>query len=241
MPNAFAVVTLPATTNLAEDAVVNTFAIATDGSVQASAPGIVNALEAFYNTDRNGGGSSVASFLSARRSRVADACTIDVYDITGKLDGSPHGPPVAGDTFDLNGPSNQGMLPSEVAMVGTILGNSRNVVSVEVPDDADPAPFNDPDTARDRPMQRRTGRVYIGDLNPNASDNLGRPHPGLRVSILSAIAGLSGDLEVAGSSLAVWSRKNRAMYVANGAFVDDAFDTQRRRGLQPTLRTTIAF
>jgi hypothetical protein len=144
---------------------------------------------------------------------------------------------VYGQPFTLDPPTEAAQLPSEVAMCVTIIGQGRDQVSPEVADNLDPSGVDDADIARDRPMQRRTGRIYVGDFSIGAVGSDGRPTSALRSRLLAGAAALDAELELVGCSLAVWSRKNATMYEAVGAFVDDAFDTQRRRGLAPLVRT----
>lgn len=239
MPQSHAVVTLSATSGIPEDAVVNTWSFDHVSLTSAVAGNIVAGLVGFYNTDV--GTNPVSFYLANSLSRTFDAARVDVYDITSELGGQPHGVPTYSDTFDLGSTTSTTDLPREVAMVLTLTGSGRNLVSPDVPDDGDPGGVNDPDAARDRPMQRRTGRVYLGPLNAEALDSsTGRPKTLFMSDILASYAAHYAFWIGAGIAPSVWSRKNAEVYNIKGAFTDNAFDTQRRRGLAATVRSTIA-
>lgn len=88
------------------------------------------------------------------------------------------------------------------------------------------------------PQSRRRGRVYLGPLDASIVDSAGRPAS----TTITTIRNAAEALRVASVSAttwdwAVWSTVNgTASGVANG-WLDDEFDTQRRRGRLPTVRT----
>ena len=90
-------------------------------------------------------------------------------------------------------------------------------------------------------QNRRQGRVYIGPLNTGVA-SAGRPSSTAR-STLAAAAGVLGvDIQTDTDGFwAVWSAMNGTTAEVEEGWVDDAFDTQRRRGLQRTTKTTFAF
>jgi len=89
---------------------------------------------------------------------------------------------------------------------------------------------------------RRRGRVYLGPFGSSAGDTTsGRPSSGLRGGIITAAAAFGvqsqaaiewvwGVISTAGPSMSFSEVKD--------GWVDDAWDTQRRRGEGATLRTT---
>lgn len=92
------------------------------------------------------------------------------------------------------------------------------------------------------PQARRRGRVYIGPLD-QAQNNDGRPAS----AMLTVLADQMGDLAagvVAGASTGsfwgVWSPTDGDIVNVTNGWVDNAFDTQRRRGEEYTSRTTWA-
>lgn len=88
------------------------------------------------------------------------------------------------------------------------------------------------------PQARRRGRIYIGPLSVANLETTGRP-AATRVTLLrNALEALRVASAAAASwEWSVFSTRNLVNYsVANG-WVDDEFDTQRRRGRLPVVRT----
>lgn len=88
------------------------------------------------------------------------------------------------------------------------------------------------------PQARRRGRVYIGPLSTVALGTDGRP----AATFVTAMVNAGNDLVDASvaSTTWKWSVFSRVLgtgsEVTNG-WVDNAFDTQRRRGIAPSART----
>lgn len=99
----------------------------------------------------------------------------------------------------------------------------------------------------DRNIPRHRGRVFIGPLADGAiaawvgGDLDVRPDPTFRETLRQAGARLSryGSVTLAGEGTFAWSilspTDEVARQVTHG-WIDNAFDTQRRRGVQPTQR-----
>lgn len=239
-----AVVEMPMRTGLAKDKVVNTFAIAEadpGATVSLAEEDYADAFIDFYTLTHASLTAALGAALSPALSRVADACVVKFYDITGHLDGSPHGSPFYLKTFTLPAAGSAQAEPEEQAYCLTLEALDRNLQLVEVPDGADP------DAKPDRPRQRYTGRVYLGpfcdgwkftDANgmcrPNNPLQAGVRALGVRLAV--AIDTISVDT----AGLGVWSRKNRAIRGVATVRTDDAWDTQRRRGASPTAVTRTA-
>lgn len=88
------------------------------------------------------------------------------------------------------------------------------------------------------PQSRRRGRVYIGPLSVNALDSSGRPSS----AFVTALSGV-GDGIIVASGATSWNwavhssfSETTGLPVDNG-WVDNEFDTQRRRGREWTSRT----
>jgi hypothetical protein len=86
------------------------------------------------------------------------------------------------------------------------------------------------------PRARRRGRIYISGWS-ETSNGAGRPVAGATADLLDAFT----DYAVACDALTnlyagVWSRTNGAVYEIDTAWVDNEWDTQRRRGGQSTSR-----
>lgn len=89
------------------------------------------------------------------------------------------------------------------------------------------------------PQARRRGRVFIGPLLLNTS-SVGRP----TTTIVTALAGAGDALKTSVDAItgdvawAVWSQVDQAAVPVTDGWVDNAFDTVRRRGIRPNSRTT---
>lgn len=93
---------------------------------------------------------------------------------------------------------------------------------------------------RNIPTQR--GRIYWGPLNGGAGTlsvigGEARPSVNLRASLAASGAALASPGQPGGNWV-VWSRKLGTAFTITDGWVDDAFDTQRRRGVDPASRTT---
>lgn len=89
------------------------------------------------------------------------------------------------------------------------------------------------------PQSRRRGRVYIGPLKDANLGSDGRPAAGLTGGLASAAAGLLAASDVATTWLWVVHSSFVAIDVpVTNGWVDNEYDTQRRRGRTATARTT---
>lgn len=239
MGQALATVTFAGVSGIPDDSVVNSFAL--DNFDSAASPGdlssMTNNLVNFYNAVPPLGAFAVGSYISDAISRVANSAVIRYYDITGLLNGAPHGSPWAVANWTLVAAGGANQLPAEVALCITLEAFGRSDAAVEAPDGADS------DFLIDRPKQRKTGRIYLGPLSTQASDALGtpcRPTTTFMDDCLKAIKELNTQVFLdTGSALCVWSRKDANLIDLEAVSVDDAWDIQRRRGASPTGRTRI--
>lgn len=237
---ALATVTFEGATGLPKDRVVNTFSVVTSDNrnIVASDAAVVGArLQTFY--DGVAAGGRIADYLSPAVLRTPKP-TVRLYDIGNHLDGSPHGSPIGAFSFtalSAAGDPSRFDLPREVALCLTLRGQLWDELPIEVPDDADP------DNVPQRPRQRASGRIYLGPLRGIAgSTDAGsgdiRPAAAFRATVEASAVALAGNLNTDGFAWVVWSRANAAITVIEAFQTDDAFDTQRRRGSSPTVRTT---
>lgn len=127
--------------------------------------------------------------------------------------------PVYEDTFDLAAVNSNAQLPSEVAMCLSYQAARTSGV----------------------PQASRRGRVYIGTIASSAMD-AGRPSTAAQTTLVNAGKALYDDLLLCTTptALTVWSDKLRQTGGIAEFWVDDAFDTQRRRGPKPTSRITVS-
>lgn len=130
-------------------------------------------------------------------------------------------------TMDWLGPvasGTQTSMPPEVAAVVSFHGNLTGVQE---------------EAGATRPRARRRGRIFVGPLNGLAIDE----HlPDARLAafftgvLRSQCVDLADNVAALGWSWSVWSRANAELYPVVGGWTDNAPDTQRRRGVQPTAR-----
>jgi hypothetical protein len=198
---------------LPEDVVINTFAFGTSGPGDATPTdlsAITTSLIDFYN-GTSGAGPSLASFMTNFLTNTAKH-EVRLYDIDDPM-GSP---PRRTTTFSLSVSSSQ-QLPGEVSLCLSFK--------------AAPIPGVSP--------ARLRGRVYWGPLSvgvlglPANSDM--RPAAGVQNALADAGLRLAS---AAGHELAVYSRLQGGVFPVTDLWVDNAFDTQRRRGAKPTSRVT---
>ena len=209
MPVVRAQVIIASDNALPEDVCVNVFHFEGPGDFQLPAlqDDILNRLRSFYN-DAGDGGGNVASMLGS--TVKPDSCRIKLYELVGP---PPH-PPIRDEPLNLAG-SGTAQLPREVALVLSFQGN--RVAGVV--------------------QARRRGRVFIGPLTTSILDdaNDARPTLARRSDLKSAGA----RLMAANTSAARWvvrSTVGAGTTVIENGWVDNAFDTQRRRGSKPTSR-----
>lgn len=234
MPPILITATLASTSGLPEDETVLSFAVQCNLNATPE-PGntlhLVDPIQDFLAENSN--------YLSGRISRAADDVTYRFYDLTGAqgmyidpVDGKkkvqPHGSPVATDSGQVIGaPASTTNLPSEVAVCVTLRANGWANLPVE-------------NSAGERPKSRASGRMYIGPLNSAALDVAGdRPSLDILSDLRSACATLRDNFDSGGALWCVWSRANGAFLPITHVQTDNAFDTQRRRGLAPTSRVTV--
>lgn len=246
------VVELPSASNITEDTVVNTFVVGTAASFdpEQDPSGVTTPLSAFYTS---GVGLPqnipVGAYLSDAVSRVANACRIKLYDLDGHMDGSPTGPPVAETGFTMPAAVLSTQYPSEVACVVTLRAQNWELQPLEGPLTTLPTPedaqdYGAPATfqGRPRPRKRYSGRLYLGPLNTGVgvAEVAGhvRPDSSFRAQVLTACERLQDALAANGHGWMLWSRRDEDVRVISEVSMDDAFDIQRRRGAQPTLRET---
>lgn len=186
------------------------------------------------------GGVSLSTFLASHFSRASNAHEVNLYNLDGNLDGEPHGSPVATGLWTLEDAASGISLPSEVTSKITLRGEDWDSVPVEAPDGPDAG------TAVDRPRGRHTGGFFLPSLNVDASDTsvggISRPKATFRTAALQGVDALSLALRNGGTLpcfLAVWSRSDEVLHEAVAAQMDNAWDTQRPRGVAPTLRETV--
>lgn len=91
------------------------------------------------------------------------------------------------------------------------------------------------------PQGQRRGRIFLGPIAQTVgsigTDGYLRVDTGNRGTIATACQDLDSGLAADGWQWCVWSRTANSLYRVTGGWVEDEFDTQRRRGPGPLTRT----
>ncbi len=228
-------VTLPNVSGLPADSVTNTFHFLKPNSLSVSdgANEAADFLIDFYTAVPDANGISptpskkLGEFLSSVLSRTTSACTIEVYN--GAL--APPRVPVLTAAFTLPAALGTTALPNEVALCGSF---RRTVPGI--------APA------------RTRGRVYIGPIGLSAvtttpSGGFVRPdstgNPNMVGTLCAALATMVTDSWTAfqagtGPVFGVYSVTLNEFTRPEEVWVDNEFDTQRRRGGEATTRTSVS-
>jgi hypothetical protein len=211
-------VTFDRATMLPEDRVVNTWHFETPGPLAPTAAdldSIKASLTKFYLTPQ-GSAFSVSLFLS---NFLLSPFTIKYYN----LDVPPPRSPIRTDLVEWIRTVSGENFPAEVSLVLSYSGAQ----SLAVPD------------------RSKRGRIYLGPLRLAAGEDAlsdHRPTNTVRLAVTGAATALLRDGDF-GPATWVWyspTRRSRGLAPYYGTvqkgFVDNAFDTQRRRGRDPTQR-----
>lgn len=187
------------------------------------------------------GVAPLGALIGQQVSRTANACTVNLYDISGKLElgapdengrrkPPPHGSPIFVDPFTMPPADYPNALPNQMAAVVTL--RSRTALESPVEDGAV------------RPRQRGTGRIYLGPLNEGAVTN-NNTNPKVAQRLLddatAAFEEMQQELNAAGWALSVWSRTRGMLSVVTSVEVDNSFDVIRSRKIKATYRQKRVF
>lgn len=221
--NILAKVTMPQSTGIPHDDVVNDFAFAWSGAGTPTTTDLTNltaCLYNFYNITPTGGTNPVGYYMSGMVSRATLGCTVKYYDMHDPI-AEPFGSPLLVDhfTFGLAGTAAGDDYPNEVSIVLSLSA----VIA--------------PGTTH---LGRSRGRIFIGPLHRRCSDLTSltpRPSSTCRTDFGLAAHQLASQAVGADFAWSIWSRADHVLKVIAGGWVDDAFDTQRRRGIDATTRT----
>nr|CRY96799.1 hypothetical protein [uncultured prokaryote] len=204
-------VILPHVSGVPRDVTVNTFHFDGDPGGGDTAQ-IASNLISFYNdvvlTNR------VAYFLSTIVSRATNGCRIEQYDMT---DPEPR-VPIATTVFTLGAAGATASFPSEVALCTSFYA----------------AP------ASGSPQARRRGRIFLGPLGYIGGDTTtsvpNRPVSATRATIVASTQQLQEDSVASSTPWCVYSRVDNVIRPIVGGWVDNEYDTQRRRQPGVTIR-----
>lgn len=239
-------VTLKHSSGLPRDNASNTFWITTAaaGLTQAVAEPLAEAVRDFYTIDPGvDQAAAIMQYLSTSLAANGHEVKMSPIDVATGLDARGEGfPPVWTETFDFVGwAPNATPLPSEAAVCVSFKNTTDGAV----------------------PPARRRGRAYIGPCGQNAGEKVGqtlRPSQAFREDLVAAAKHMAAQLVIANAQHVVFSRPFAgrdqidrpgnprgplpalpphagATHVVDSWWVDNAFDTMRKRGERSTLRT----
>lgn len=200
------------------DAIVNTFHFQRNGGTgqapKADKDWVSERVMSFYNDVHGAGANQIRWYLSSTLNNGTDASFVKVYDMS---DPHPRQPEVYPFTLGASAGSDNG-LPFEAALCisySTAFLHTR----------------------------RGRGRIYIGPLHSNTV-LLEAPNVGVNAQAITALKNGArylmdeGDAGVAPSSnWSIYSRADNQLRPVTLAYVDNEFDTQRRRQHRATQRT----
>lgn len=213
MPTIIAQVTIPHRSLVAADNVMNTFHFTTFGDPALAAENARTRLNRFYNDIPDEGSVPLKNFWSGELNPAQ--ARIKVYDLS---DPEPR-VPVMDEPLGLTAasPLSSDNLPGEVCLAFSYRAALESGVS----------------------RARSRGRIYFGPLNravlSGANDFPARPTAALILNGRMACKELADDNDD-GLRWVVWSRRDEEAYEIVAGHVDNAFDTQRRRGVEMTVR-----
>lgn len=205
-------VTFQSTSNIPADNVSNSFCFYNSTSIDkddnADLDNVLDLVEDFYTVVGAGGGEALGRFINNTIKRQA---VIKLYDFA---DAHPR-PPIAERLFTLPNVISTNNLPAEVALVGSFQA----------------------DQVAGQPQRRRRGRIYLGPLCVSSANNTNPP-----ASMINALAARLDELRLAANASILWdwhvySPTNANSVKVDNGWVDNTWDTQRRRGPKSTSRT----
>lgn len=202
---------LPFVTNLPRDVAVNTFHVEADDMTGDQLNAVHGAIPGFYNNDP--GTVAIAYRLTSYITRGTDECYLTIREV-----GVP-GPPLDYFPFTLEAAGANTSLPFEVA----VCCSYGSIVPTV-------------------PRARSRGRIFLGPLIAGTAvvNATSGQQPYVADDFMEDIGLAAAELHAALSSYnvewGVYSRVDTELYPIEAGYVDNAFDTQRRREVDATVR-----
>lgn len=227
---------LPAFNGMPDETVENVFHVGAadpwnDGAWNTP---LMEAVRDFYTVVAAGATLTVGQYIGESVSRVTNAAQVLLYR-NSTLDGTvPFGSPIASLSFTVPTAAAGDPYPEEVASVISYHADLTDV-PVSIPNPTPPP-------ATIRPAQRQRGRCYVGPLQVSAGvggGNQSRPSATFRTNATEAFKELAETINAIDPTLyfGIWSKADAEVWQATAGWMDDAWDTQRRRGVEATTRT----
>jgi len=202
---------LPYDSGLPRDAAVNTFYFNQTGTPDAfTGPQVFNLLKAFYNDVPTGQAGAVRQLLSPVLNGVIEVAMYHIPDPEPRV-------PFFEDEDSLTA-VDTAPLPAEVAICVSFNGAPESGT----------------------PQARRRGRVFIGPLGQevlSGSGSVARPDNDSIAILAAAATDLLEGATSDGRPWHVYSPTGSTSYAVVGGWVDNEFDTVRKRGIGATART----
>jgi hypothetical protein len=231
MTDCLASVRVPNRSHLPKDLVVNSWVFRPAVYDLTNANAIATLLANFYN--------SFHDVLSNEMDWLAS--TVEFYNLTGHLDGTPHGSPNFIGSLPIASPGAVQSLPTQLSICLSYqrdygsdpeAGGTGTLPTVDSAVDVG-APATH--TGQMRPRSRDRGRIFLGPLSVPAIDMA--PTPSFRPFVKAAVrAGIATaahvllDAAVAGNTPWVqWSRRGATSGLVTKGFVSDKLAIQRGR------------
>lgn len=199
--------------------------------------------------DHNYGTAALVGYIG--RCLDFTAATLALYDLTGHLDGSAHGSPVASAEGFLAGPdSPQNSVGNQLAIVVGFQDNAYDATptvtgSGEVPTPEQSQDYGAPAThaGQLKGKARHSGRIYLGPVAVTAISVDGNGNPVLGAPCLADVsaafsAHMPGGADAGGLHWSCWSRRDAVLRHVGQGWVDHCLKNRRSREFVNNSRTT---
>lgn len=197
-----------ATSNISADNVSNTFCFFTPDSVGVDQENVFDMIKNFYTVSAPGAAGALGRWINGTVKRPVN---MRMYDVTDPLPRAPIGE----GTFTLPTAAFSAFLPAEVALTMSFQGEKVSGLN----------------------QARRRGRLFLGPLCMNPG-NAATPPFQLITDGVAAMKQLKAESD---ASLRwqwrIWSPSNSNSVLVDNGWIDNVWDTQRRRGPKATART----
>lgn len=201
--------------NLAEDRYINTFYFNAPDGAAATLDLCGQTVTEFYGAVATGNTLKLDTFLSGVIDRTAGVNKVKVYNMADPQPRQPRDYP-----FGALTATTDPALPDEVAVCLSFYA-SRN-------------------------LPKRRGRIYFGPLNTDAANTTGSTNSRPNQTLITHLVNAAKALKVSSASRGIpWIVNTSDLFLlpadraVTHAWVDDAFDTQRRRGVKTSARTLL--
>ena len=205
---------IQSTTNLPRDQIINSWHFYKEDSFTDDFENVRDMLRDFFTVGSSiNGSNTVAVKMWIPESITQNTVLVRAY----KVGATPGSPPDWSGSFNFGARGSATPLPAEVALCLSFQSEHEDGV----------------------PQARRRNRKYLGPFGSNANSTEGRPSS----AVINSIVAAARDLKQASAASLYWkwvvySPTSDTYEEVDDGWVDNAWDTQRRRGRASTARTT---